>query len=342
MDNPLVTYFLGIFTAATLIFLFLRRRRLALLLTRRQQDMARVRLEDALKHTYDCEERGLSATVQSVAGALEISTDEASGLASGLEQKGLLQSSGDLFSLTTEGRAYALRVVRVHRLWERYLADETSVRDVKWHHEAEKQEHRLTPAEVEALAAHMGNPQFDPHGDPIPSASGILPVLKGQPLTTVADKAVVRIVHIEDEPPTVYAQLAAQGLHTGMQINMLESRPERILFEANGEESVLAPLLARNITVEPLPEERQFRGPFRTLASVRSGERAIVQSISRACRGAQRRRLMDMGIVPGTPIEAELDSLTGDPVAYRVRGTLIALRRQQADQILVRSPENDT
>jgi DtxR family Mn-dependent transcriptional regulator len=158
----------------------------------------------------------------------------------------------------------------------------------------------------------------------------------------VADKAVVRIVHIEDEPPAVYAQLAAQGLHTGMQIKVLESRPDRILFEAHGEESVLAPLLARNITVEPLPEERQFRGPFRTLASVRSGERAIVQSISRACRGAQRRRLMDMGIVPGTPIEPELDSLTGDPVAYRVRGTLIALRRQQADQILVRSPENDT
>jgi len=339
MSNPLTTFLLGVVVAAAFIVLLLRRRRVSSLLTRRRRDLARIRIEDALKHTYDCEDRHLTTTLQSVAGALEISTDEAAGVMSALEQRELVRSEGDIFSLTPEGRAYALRVVRVHRLWELYLADETSVREADWHQEAEKAEHKLTEKEVETLAAHMGNPQFDPHGDPIPSASGVLPIRTGQPLSTVAPKGVARIVHIEDEPPAVYAQLVAQGLYTGMQITMLESTPERMRFEANGEECVLAPLLARNITVQLVPEERQVRGPFHTLAGVHPGERAVVKSISKACRGIQRRRLMDMGIVPGTHIAAELDSLTGDPVGYRVRGTLIALRRKQAEQIFVRPEE---
>jgi DtxR family transcriptional regulator, Mn-dependent transcriptional regulator len=335
MSNPLVTFLLGGVVAAVVILVFLRRHTIVTLLTRRRRDLGRIRIEDALKHAYDCEDRRLTTTVQSVAGALEISPDQATRVMGALEHKALVRSDGDVFSLTPEGRAYALRVVRVHRLWELYLADETSVRESDWHHEAELAEHRLTDQEVETLSAQMGNPQFDPHGDPIPSAAGILPVRAGQLLTTVGPNTVVRIVHIEDEPTAVYAQLAAQGLHTGMQVTMLEATPGRIRFEANGEECVLAPLLARNITVQPVPEDRRLRGPFRTLASVHPGEYAIVQSISRACRGVQRRRLMDMGIVPGTHIQAELDSLTGDPVAYRVRGTLIALRKQQAAQIFI-------
>jgi len=53
-------------------------------------------------------------------------------------------------------------------------------------------------------------------------------------------------------------------------------------------------------------------------------------------QGAQRRRLLDLGVVPGTVIRAELRSLSGDPVAYRIRGAMIALRRAQADGILIR------
>lgn len=51
------------------------------------------------------------------------------------------------------------------------------------------------------------------------------------------------------------------------------------------------------------------------------------------CAGANRRRLMDLGILPGTSLQAELKSPLGDPTAYRVRGALIALRREQAQEI---------
>ena len=56
---------------------------------------------------------------------------------------------------------------------------------------------------------------------------------------------------------------------------------------------------------------------------------------SPACRGVQRRRLFDLGLIPGTVVRAEFTGPGGDPTAYDIRGATIALRRQQAEQILV-------
>ncbi len=73
---------------------------------------------------------------------------------------------------------------------------------------------------------------------------------------------------------------------------------------------------------------------LRTLADLQPGETAEVVAVH--SQGPERRRLLDLGIVPGTRITAELRSPLSDPVAYRVRGALIALRRSQAAQIEVR------
>jgi DtxR family Mn-dependent transcriptional regulator len=71
------------------------------------------------------------------------------------------------------------------------------------------------------------------------------------------------------------------------------------------------------------------------LSNLRRGETARVVELSRACRGAERRRLLDLGFVPGSEIEVEMVSPAGDPTAYRVRGALIALRREQAALVYV-------
>jgi len=296
---------------------------------------ARSAAEDALKHAYDYEQRGTGCTLESIAGALSLSVDHAARLATQLESMGLVRPDGNALRLTPEGRSYALRIIRIHRLWERYLADETSVREADWHLQAERQEHRMTAAEADALAAHLGNPQLDPHGDPIPTAAGEIPELKGDPLTSLRAGEFAKIVHVEDEPHAIYAQLIAEGLHAGMVVQVIENSGARMRLEANGEEVLLAPMFARNLTVLSIPEERRSHEPFATLASLRPGASALVTGISRACRGQQRRRLMDLGIVPGTTIAAELSSLTGNPIAYRVRGTLVALRKEQAEHIVV-------
>lgn len=295
----------------------------------------RVLIEDALKHLYDCEYHRLPCTLQSLSGALTLRGGRAAELLGRLQQLELVVPVEGGYRLTSEGRSNALRVIRIHRLWERYFSDETGVPPQEWHLRAEVEEHRTSPEEADRLAARMGHPRFDPHGDPIPTASGEIVPPRGRPLTEFETGKLAWIVHVEDEPDPVYAQLLAEGLHPGMWIRVLESSPRVIRLEADAEEHVLAPALAANVWVEALPEEQQVGGPFERLSVLGVGERAKVVGISARCRGAERRRMLDLGLVPGTVVEAELTSPGGDPTAYRIRGGVIALRREQADQIHV-------
>jgi len=252
---------------------------------------------------------------------------------------GLVSAKKDALVLTSEGRSYALRIIRVHRLWERYLADETSVTENEWHINAEEVEHTLTPQQADLLAAKIGNPVFDPHGDPIPTADGELPAKRGKLLTEMQPGEFANIIHIEDEPNAIYSQIIAEGLFTGMQIRMADVSDKRIEFVANGELSVLSPLIAKNITVGIIQLEKPIEGKFKSLAALKIGEKGVVLGIAKSLRGQQRRRLMDLGIVPGTEIEAQLEAVTSDPVAYKVRGSVVALRKQQADKIYLVNDE---
>jgi DtxR family Mn-dependent transcriptional regulator len=336
MNNPLLLILLtsGILFLAGFLFwpekgFFAKRKKYKWKITR-------VLIEDALKHLYDCEYKKINCTINSIAGNLSIAGDRAAKLIARLEAMGLIISLADNLQLTPEGRSYALRVIRIHRLWERYLADETSIGETDWHSQAEEQEHLLTEDEANSLAAQLSNPLYDPHGDPIPTASGELPLPQGKSMITMASGESAQIIHIEDEPPAVFAQLSAQGLCPGVNVRMIELSKDRIKFAANGEECVLAPLFANNITVAPVPEREKNVTDYRKLSSLKIGEDAVVVGISKACRGQQRRRLMDLGVVPGSRITAELKGVGGDPVAYNIRGAMIALRKEQAKQIYIK------
>jgi DtxR family Mn-dependent transcriptional regulator len=238
--------------------------------------------------------------------------------------------------LTSTGRDYALRVIRAHRLWERYLAEETGFHEADWHDIAEHQEHRLSPEAVDALAAQLGNPTHDPHGDPIPTADGEIMLHSGHPLTDMPFETPLRIVHMEDEPKAVYAQLIAEGLYPGMEISLTEITPQRVHFWAEGDEHVLAPIVASNIAVQPIPQEiYELPCIGEPLDVLKPGQKGEVISLSPRLRGADRRRMMDLGILPGTIIQAEMISPGGDPIAYRIRGALIALRHEQAQLICI-------
>ena len=149
----------------------------------------RVLLEDALKHLFDFEYRGAHPSLESVAGVLEVSTQKAAELLARLERAQLVESvihaDRATWRLTSTGRSDALRVVRIHRLWEHYLADETGLEANQWHPEAERLEHLTPAAQVEQLSSRLGHPRWDPHGDPIPTSEGDIAPPRGQPLTTL-------------------------------------------------------------------------------------------------------------------------------------------------------------
>ena len=153
------------------------------------------------------------------------------------------------------------------------------------------------------------------------------------------ESAVVR--HLEDEPREVFDRLLEMGLAPGQTLEVVERRERgagdagRVRIQVRGAEHVLRPVDAANVTVERLPEGEAAMGRVRTLADAARGEPVRVVGIAPACQGPQRRRLLDLGVVPGTTVVAELVSAAGDPVAYRIRGALIALRREQASWIEV-------
>jgi DtxR family transcriptional regulator, Mn-dependent transcriptional regulator len=339
MVNPAVALVLGVVGLFLLAFTFWPQKGILASIKRLRRQSLRIQIEDALKHLYDCEYRGVGTSLESLAGALSLTRDDAVTLVDRLMQLKLVASDGAALVLTSDGRSYALRVIRIHRLWERYLSEETAVRETEWHTQAEKVEHVMTLQEAEQLAQKLGHPVLDPHGDPIPTATGTIPPMRGVALNRMNPGAHAVIVHIEDEPAAIYNQLVAQGLHIGMHVRVSERAPDRLVIESEGNELGLAPLSAANISVIPVESKTKEAAPHRTLSSLPPGREAVVRGVSPACRGLQRRRLLDLGVVPGTVIRAEMVSPTGDPTAYRIRGATIALRRKQADLIYVDDPK---
>ena len=299
-------------------------------------------IEDALKHLYDCQYVGTAGSVQSLAGAIGISISEAARLVARLESLGLARTEGASVQLTGEGRRYALRVIRIHRLWESYLADRTGYAEADWHAEADRREHTTSGQELQRLVRSTGDPRFDPHGDPIPTEAGDVPARRGVPLGDLPIGTAATVDHVEDEPEAIYAQLVAQDVRPLQRVVVIDKSPERIRVEVEGEELVMAPVVAGNVWVTPLPRDASQGEPVDRLSSLEPGDSRIVVGLSPRCQGLRRRRLLDLGLVPGTEVSAVMRSPTSDPTAYRIRGAVIALRREQADLVQIErapSPE---
>ena len=305
-----------------------------------RENRRREEVEDALKHLLNREQQGRHASPESLAGSMELSTKTVMGILTRMDAQGLIEHHGVELHLTAEGERWAIHVVRAHRLLERYLADEARLPLEKIHAEAHRREHNMTPAEVDAMDAALGYPSRDPHGDPIPNRDGVLSEAEGQPLTSWQTDVVARIVHLEDEPEMAFAQILAEGLRLGQHIRILEKSAERYLLSDGEAEYRLAPTVAANVYVAALPESLLALADAIPLAELAHAQKAEIIALDEACQGFTRRRFLDLGLTPGTTIYPELKNSFRDPRGYRVRGTLIALRREQANQIWVKTLEN--
>lgn len=295
----------------------------------------RILLEDGLKFLYHRECDGHGAEIQDLAEALRLTPERTRALVDSLVTQGLCASTPEGLVLSGSGRHYAVRVLRGHRLWEQYLAERTGVPAGEWHGHAEQAEHKLTWAEAEDLSASLGHPVYDPHGDPIPLADGRMPPSRGVPLTTLNPGDTGRLVRLEDEPRQLYERLIALGLGPGGTIHVLAVSGDGMRVSVQGVEHSLDLDVAAGVTVELADSSGPVPGA-EALSGLGVGDSARVVGITESCQGPQRRRLLDLGVVPGTLVRVEFASMSGDPLAYRIRGALIALRREQAGWILVR------
>ncbi len=298
----------------------------------------RQRLEDALKHLFEQEYRGRHASISSLAGALHLGDSAVVTLVGRMQAQGLLAARGQEFALTPAGERLALQVVRAHRLLERYFADEARLPLRQVHAVAERREHSLTPDEADRLSASLGHPTRDPHGDPIPTRDGAVAPPIGSPATSWPADTTGRVVHLEDEPEISFAQIVAEGLRVGQVVRIVESTPSRLVLTDGENEFRLAPAVAANVFLAPAPDAVVPADVIR-LSDLGNDHPAEVIGLDEACQGFSRRRLMDLGFTEGAQIRPFLQTFAGDPRAYKIRGTLVALRRDQASQVLVRPVE---
>jgi DtxR family transcriptional regulator, Mn-dependent transcriptional regulator len=248
----------------------------------------------------------------------------------------LIYMEGDSFRLSETGNEYALQIVRAHRLWEKFLSEKTGFDKEEWHERAEKKEHELSVDEANKLSELLGNPKFDPHGDPIPTNTGKIAFKTGVPLAELPVNTVGRIIHIEDEPDIIYRQILAEKIHLDSQIRVVESNTKRVVFHSEGEKFVLAPIVAANITILVLENNTASEENIMRLSSLQINEKARIIGLSKECRGENRRRLLDLGFVKGAIIEIDLLNPLGDPKSFLIKGTAIALREYQASKILIK------
>lgn len=291
--------------------------------------------EDALKHLLWHKHQGRVANAESLSGALGLPARKTLDLIVRMEAARMLVSQAGGLRLTDEGERLALQVMRAHRLWETYLNYEARMPIGKIHKAAERAEHRLSAGALDALEAQLGHPRHDPHGDPIPTGSGELALIQAVPLTDWPAGEPAQVIHLEDEPPSVFERIPSEALRPGVIVRVLDSSPEALRVSDGDKVHLIAPAVAANIQVSavaaaPEPVEAKTR-----LSDLKIDEEGEIVLIDPKIRGFSRRRLLDLGLTRGALVRAHLDNSFGDPRAFRVRGTTVALRADQASGIWV-------
>jgi DtxR family Mn-dependent transcriptional regulator len=143
-----------------------------------------------------------------------------------LTEQGLIEHAryGSV-TLTPIGRAYALAMVRRHRLIETFLVQVLHYTWDEVHDEAETLEHAVSDLMVERIDALLGHPTRDPHGDPIPSANGVVTRPDAVQLTKVEPKMRVRVERISDADPHMLQYFADQGIVVDAHLDVHEGAP---------------------------------------------------------------------------------------------------------------------
>jgi DtxR family Mn-dependent transcriptional regulator len=205
-------------------------------------------VQDYAKAISTLESRNGAASTTDLAALLEVRPASVSGMLRKLATLGLVEHERYRgVRLTDHGRRVALEVIRHHRLVELFLVESLGMTWDEVHAEAEVLEHALSEELEELIAAKLGNPTVDPHGDPIPSRELKLAEISGPTLAELEPGDRATFVRISDSEPEMLRFLGERGIVPGTQLRLVERQPfDGPLFVRVGKEThVLGATLAR-------------------------------------------------------------------------------------------------
>lgn len=215
--------------------------------------------EDYLKAIYELEQGGEPAATNALAGRLGIAAASVSGMLQRLGRLGLVRTERYRGTrLTAAGRVVALGLIRRHRIIETYLVSRLGFAWDDVHEEAERLEHAASPELIERMASVLGHPTADPHGAPIPTATGKVDERRFASIASLAPGAEARVARMSDRDPELLRYLAARGVRPGARIRVESREPfdgPLVLLVGRVRHS-LAPGAAANVWVEPLTSRR--------------------------------------------------------------------------------------
>ncbi len=284
--------------------------------------------EDSLKELYYLSRQQTAVRSNDLVRAAQLQPGRFPLIQAELERRGWAKVEDGTIHILPAGERRAVELIRAHRLWERYLAEKEGVALELLHSEAARLEHLITPEEADKLDAQLGYPRFDPHGDPIPPRSGDFePPSDSQPLSQWPEHQLGRVIHVEDEPPALFSQLALLGITPGAQVEVDERTPGRVLVWSGRQRLALAPAAAEQVSVVEAPAERL------PLSEIEVGQAGRVVSLGETLSPDEQ--YARVGLKRGVEIAALRMDPLGEPVTYRVNGNELSLSRTQANQIML-------
>jgi DtxR family Mn-dependent transcriptional regulator len=211
-------------------------------------------IEDYAKAIYALEQRDCEpVSTNAIAGRIGVTPASASGMVKRLGELGLVEHQPYRgVSLTDDGRRVALEVMRHHRLLELYLVKSLGVPWDRVHKEAEVLEHVLSEELEDLIAAKLGNPTHDPHGDPIPTRELTIEEGTSESLESLEVGARGIFVRVSDSDPEMLRFLAGHGIAPGDELEVVDKQPfDGPLFVRFGDRvQVLGGALAKAMRVE--------------------------------------------------------------------------------------------
>jgi len=209
-------------------------------------------VEEYLEAVYRLEHEGPGVTTSGLASALGVAPASVSGMLKKLAKDGYVQqiSRGEV-KLTEKGLAVGVRVLRRHRIAERFLTDVLGMPWDQVHDEACVLEHAISAKVEERLLHLLNEPSTCPHGQPIPPSDLSAPVRDGEPLAQVPEGTHGRVESVTEEFPEILRYLAEIGLRPGIAITLVSKAPlgGPLTIAIDGKQHAISLELAALVTV---------------------------------------------------------------------------------------------
>jgi DtxR family Mn-dependent transcriptional regulator len=216
-------------------------------------DAVSPQVQDYLKTIYTLEQPESGVSTNAIAEALGVRPASVTGMIKKLASMDFVEYTPYQGArLTPRGEKIALEVVRHHRLLEVFLNEVLGYSWDEVHPEADRLEHFISEDFEDRLAAHLGHPVTDPHGDPIPAKDGTLSAATHLRLAQLHPGESARVIRLDDRDPAMLRYAAEVGLIPGARVVLVDTDPfgGSLRVTVEGQERSIGPNLAQVVFIE--------------------------------------------------------------------------------------------